>query len=66
MRRSLAVSSSTRRETGTPVQEATIDAMSSSLTSGMVSPSLSRQVDSFWAYRSLSFFSFSRSEAAVS
>jgi len=60
------VSSSTRRDTGTPVQELTISAMFSSSTSGTVAPSLSRHSISSLTYLSLSFFSLSRKEAAVS
>src|SRR5216683_862462 len=58
-------SSSTRRDTGTPVQALTISAMCSSLTSGTVAPSLSRHSISSLTYLSLSFFSLSRLEAAL-
>ena len=63
---SLVVSSSTSRETGTPVHELMISAMCSSVTSGMVAPSLSRQAISSETYFSLSCFSLSRKLAAVS
>ena len=63
---SLVVSSSTSRETGTPVQELMISAMCSSVTSGTVAPSLSRQAISSETYFSLSCFSLSRKFAAVS
>src|SRR5437764_66670 len=58
-------SSSTRRETGTPVQELTISAMFSSSTSGTVAPSLSRHSISSLTYLSLSFFSLSRKQGGV-
>ncbi len=63
---SLVVSSSTSRDTGTPVHELMISAMCSSVTSGTVAPSLSRQAISSETYFSLSFFSLSRKLAAVS
>src|SRR5437016_4555873 len=66
MRSRRALSSSTRRDTGTPVQAATIWAMSSSPTSGTVSPSLSRHAASLIASLSCSFLTLSRTLAAAS
>src|SRR5437667_431952 len=66
MRSRRDVSSSTSRDTGTPVHAATICAMSSSPTSGTVSPSLSRHAASLVASLSCSFFTRSRTAAAAS